>query len=325
MISWPSVFSVRVLRSFSRLFSTTPIPKLEYETRRSKLAEKITQSCFFDQVSSSHHLVIVPAAEVQYCSPHVPTQFRQDSYFRYITGITEPNAVFVLEVESKSPGNLVSTPRLFVEVRDSRNELWDGPTLGVDGATRFTGISSTMPLNLFPDYLQVALSDLCTSGGILWFSTPFVIKSKERAPFNRSIYSIVLDKFNEVQSTRTSLRNPNPIIDELRLIKSQSELLLMKRAVEVTSKALKRTLATAYPGIREAELAARFEFESTLMGSTLGYPAVVAGGDRANIIHYLKNSECVEDGQLVLMDVGCEVEGYTADISRTWPINGKRE
>ncbi|EUB54570.1 putative Xaa-Pro aminopeptidase 3 [Echinococcus granulosus] len=313
----------KVLKSFSRSFSSpSAISMNEYGARRSKLAEKIAQSCSSDRGSASHHLVIIPAAEIQYSSIHVPYQFRQDSYFRYLTGITEPDAVLSLEIATKSSDIVHFTPRLFIEERTSHDRLWDGPTMGVDVAALTTGIQCTIPLKFFPEYLQMAMSDLSDSGCFFWFSTPFVVRSKAKAPVNRTIYSVVSDKFTGSRLVQSNLRNPNPLIDELRLIKSQSELLLMKRAVELTSIALKKTLSSAYPGIREAELAARFEFESTLMGCGLGYPAVVAGGNRANIIHYLKNSECVEDGELVLMDVGCDVEGYTADISRTWPING---
>ncbi|CDS42628.1 Xaa Pro aminopeptidase 3 [Echinococcus multilocularis] len=313
----------KVLKSFSQSFSSpAAISRNEYGARRSKLAEKIAQSCSSDRGSASHHLVIIPAAEIQYSSIHVPYPFRQDSYFRYLTGITEPDAVLSLEIATKSSDIVHFTPRLFIEERTSHDRLWDGPTMGVDVAALTTGIQCTIPLKFFPEYLQMAMSDLSDSGCFFWFSTPFVVRSKAKAPVNRSIYSVVSDKFTGSRLVQSNLRNPNPLIDELRLIKSQSELLLMKRAVELTSIALKKTLPSAYPGIREAELAARFEFESTLMGCGLGYPAVVAGGNRANIIHYLKNSERVEDGELVLMDVGCDVEGYTADISRTWPING---
>lgn len=314
---------VKVLKSFSRSSSSpASIPKNEYGLRRSKLAEKIGHSCLSDQGSVSHHLVIIPAAEIQYSSLHVPYPFRQDSYFRYLTGITEPDAVLALEIATKSSDVVNFTPRLFVEERNPHDMLWDGPTIGVDGAALTTGIQCTMPRKLFPEYLQMAMSGFSGPGCFFWFSTPFIVRSETKAPVNRTIYSVVSEKFTGCRLDQSNLRNPNPLIDELRLIKSKSELLLMKRAVKLTSIALKKTLASAYPGMREAELAARFEFESALMGSGLGYPPVVAGGNRANIIHYLKNSECVEDGQLVLMDVGCDVEGYTADISRAWPING---
>ncbi|KAL5109836.1 hypothetical protein TcWFU_001635 [Taenia crassiceps] len=314
---------VKVLKSLSRLSSSpASIPKNEYESRRSKLAEKIGHSFSSDQRSASRHLVIIPAAEIQYSSLHVPYPFRQDSYFRYLTGITEPSAVLALEIAATSSGFVNFTPRLFVEERNPHDRRWDGPTIGVDGAALTTGIQCTIPLKFFPEYLQMAMSDFSGHGCFLWFSTPFIVGSKVKAPVNRTIYSVVSEKLPGCRLDLSNLRNPNPLIDQLRLIKSQSELLLLKRAVELTSIALKKTLASAYPGMREAELAARFEFESALMGSDLGYPPVVAGGNRANIIHYLKNSECVEDGQLVLMDVGCDVEGYTADISRAWPING---
>ncbi|VDM31028.1 unnamed protein product [Hydatigera taeniaeformis] len=313
---------IKALKFFARSVSTAPIPKDEYKLRRSKLAEKIACSCLSGLESTLRHLVIIPAAETQYSSLHVPYPFRQDSYFRYLTGITEPDAVLALEITTKSSEIVRFTPRLFVEERNSHDTRWDGPTIGVDDAALTTGIECTIPLKFFPEYLQMAKSDLSGAGCFFWFSTPFIVRSKAKVPVNRTTYSVISDKFMGSLLIQSNLRNPNPLIDELRLIKSHAELLLMKRAVESTSVALKKTLASAYPGIREAELAARFKFESALMGSGLGYPPVVAGGNRANIIHYLRNSESIEDGQLVLMDVGCDVEGYTADISRAWPVNG---
>ncbi|VUZ56914.1 unnamed protein product [Hymenolepis diminuta] len=316
------MFTVRILRSLQRHFSTSvPIPKSEYASRRSELVEKIVQISSSNQ-SSAHHLVIIPSAEVKYASLHVPYSFRQDSYFRYLTGITEPNAILALEIECKSSDNVAFLPRLFVEERTVHERLWDGPSLGISGATKLTGIKQTLPAQCLSDYLKMVLSNLYSANGFLWFNAPFTIKSGERAPVNRSIFSLVSEHFTESKLSKSHLRNPNPLIDELRVVKSEAELKIMRQAVKNTSIALKKTMASAYSGIREAELSARFQFESALLGSDLGYPAVVAGGNRANIIHYLRNSERVEDGDLVLMDVGCDVEGYTADISRTWPVNG---
>ncbi|VDN95880.1 unnamed protein product [Rodentolepis nana] len=315
-------FTVRTLRSFLRPFSSSvSISKSEYVLRRSKLVEKIAQISPTNQ-SSVHHLVIIPSAEVKYSSLHVPYSFRQDSYFRYLTGITEPNAVLSLEIECKSGDNFSFLPRLFVEERTAYDTLWDGPSLGISEATKLTGIKQTLPTKYLSSYFKKALSDLSNTDGLLWFSSPFIVKSGERAPVNRPIFSLVSEHFTDNKLTKSQLKNPNPLIDELRVIKSEAELKIMRKAVENTAIALKKTMASAYPGMREAELSARFQFESSLLGSGLGYPAVVAGGNRANIIHYLRNSERVEDGDLVLMDVGCDVEGYTADISRTWPVNG---
>nr|CUU98734.1 hypothetical transcript [Hymenolepis microstoma] len=294
-------FTVRTLCSFSRPFSSSvSLPKSEYISRRSKLVEKLAQISSINQ-SSVNHLVIIPSAEVKYSSLHVPYSFRQDSYFRYLTGITEPNAVLALEIKCKSGDSVSFLPRLFVEERTAYERLWDGPSLGISGATKLTGIKQTLPTQYLPGYLEKSLSDLSKNDGLLWFSTPFIIKSEEKAPANRSIFSLVSEHFTDNKLIKSQLSNPNPLIDELRVVKSENELKIMRKAVENTALALKKTMASAYPGMGEAELSARFQFESILLGSDMGYPAVVAG---------------------VLMDVGCDVEGYTADISRTWPING---
>lgn len=319
----------RSLRYFSSSGVVGSISTQEYVTRRGRLAEKIAQFRPDESNTSSRHLVIIPAAETQYKTLHVPFEFRQDSYFRYLTGINEPGAVLVLELSSIKPSssmfsdNVAFVPRLFVEHRDENTCRWDGPTLGVSGASDLSGIPETMPLSCLNAYLQSSMSQLSAPSDFVWFGSPFSVLKQEKTCFNRNIYSSVSQLFAKSQLNQSQLQNPNPLVDELRLIKSTSEIDLMRSAVQVTSRALKNTMASAFAGIREAELAARFEFESRRMGSTLGYPAVVAGGPRANIIHYLSVDKTVEDGQLVLMDVGSEVDGYTADITRTWPINGR--
>lgn len=289
-----------------------------------KLGEYSTGTPF----TSARHLVIIPAAEVQFMSLHVPYAFRQDSYFRYLTGILEPGAVLTIEVSAINSkldfnDNIAFLPRLFVEERNEHDCLWDGPTMGVEMASQLTGIQETQPLTHLSEYLSSAFSQLNAPSDFIWFGLPFVVRRKDKAPLNRTIFNQTSELFSKCSLDPKQLQDPAPLLDELRLIKSSNEIALMRRAVEVTSTALKKTMRAASPGVAEAELSSRFEHESRMMGSRLGYTAVVAGGPRANIIHYLQNDHIVDDNQLVLMDVGSEFEGYTADITRTWPVNGR--
>ncbi|BHF65984.1 Xaa-Pro aminopeptidase 3 [Sparganum proliferum] len=304
------------------------ISKEEFASRRLQFVQKLGEYSTETPFTSTRHLVIIPAAEVQYMSLHVPHTFHQDSYFRYLTGILEPGAVLTIEVSainSKSDfnDNIAFLPRLFVEERNEHDRLWDGPTMGVDMASKLTGIQETHPLNHLSEYLSSTFSQLNTSSDFIWFGLPFIVRRKDKAPVNRTLFNQTSELFSKCSLDPKQLQDPAPLLDELRLIKSPSEIALLRRAAEVTTTALKKTMRAAFPGIAEAELCTRFEHESRMMGSRLGYPAVVAGGPRANIIHYLQNDCIVEDNQLVLMDVGSEVEGYTADITRTWPVNGR--
>lgn len=306
------------------------INKAELVSRRTNFAKKVAKLAPYESCNSSNHLVIIPAGELQYQSLHVPCHpFRQDSYFRYLTGILEPGAVLALEVSATNISSAVDdsitfVERLFVEERNAHDNLWDGPTLGAAAAAQATGIRETLSLNLLPQYLSSTLSQFGSSDtNLIWFGPPFVIRNQMKMPVNRTIINLMSDKIDECIVDSRQLYDPTPILDELRLIKSPSEVALLRRSADITAISLMKTMAYAFAGIREAELAARLEFEVRMMSGKLGYPAVVAGGPRANIIHYLANAGVVKDGHLVLMDVGAEIEGYTADISRTWPVNGK--
>ncbi|VDL90115.1 unnamed protein product [Schistocephalus solidus] len=325
-----------ISKCFKTLFSpliprrtlSESISKEEFASRRLQFVQKLGEYSTGTPFTSARHLVIIPAAEVQFMSLHVPYAFRQDSYFRYLTGILEPGAVLTIEVSAINSkldfnDNIAFLPRLFVEERNEHDCLWDGPTMGVEMASQLTGIQETQPLTHLSEYLSSAFSQLNAPSDFIWFGLPFVVRRKDKAPLNRTIFNQTSELFSKCSLDPKQLQDPAPLLDELRLIKSSNEIALMRRAVEVTSTALKKTMRAASPGVAEAELSSRFEHESRMMGSRLGYPAVVAGGPRANIIHYLQNDHIVDDNQLVLMDVGSEFEGYTADITRTWPVNGK--
>ena len=130
---------------------------------------------------------------------------------------------------------------------------------------------------------------------------------------------------NWISEGRVSgLENPKPSIHRVRLIKSEAEQSLMRQACRISAEAVKATVAWSKPGMSENELFAKVDFENRVRGaSQLAYPPVVAGGDRGNVIHYISNNQVVQDGDMVLMDAGGEVNGYSGDVTRTWPINGR--
>ncbi|VDN12083.1 unnamed protein product [Dibothriocephalus latus] len=205
-------------------------------------------------------------------SLHVPYAFRQDSNFRYLTGILEPGAVLTLEVsaintKSDFNDNIAFVPRLFVEERNDHDRVWDGPTMGVEMASQLTGIQDTQPLTHLSEYLTSAFSQLQASSDFIWFGLPFLVRRKEKAPIYRTIFNQTSELFSKCSLDPKQLQDPEPLLDELRLIKSSNEIALMRRAAEVTSTALKKTMRAASPGVAEAELCTRFEHESRMMGS----------------------------------------------------------
>lgn len=120
------------------------------------------------------------------------------------------------------------------------------------------------------------------------------------------------------------LESPKQFLHKLRVKKSPGEIKLLKKACEIASQAIKDTMAVTKPDIGEQQLFAKVDYGCRLQGANyLSYPPVVASGERATIIHYIDNNQIARDGDMILMDAGCEYYGYTSDITRTWPVNGK--
>uniref|UniRef100_A0A669DX39 X-prolyl aminopeptidase 3, mitochondrial n=1 Tax=Oreochromis niloticus TaxID=8128 RepID=A0A669DX39_ORENI len=175
---------------------------------------------------------------------------------------------------------------LFIPRRDPGRELWDGPRSGKDGAAALTGIERVHSI----EELGVVLKSL--KGTMLWYDTS--------QPAHPRLHQAHVCPVLEAGPTPRTLR---PLIHSLRALKSSAEVALMQEAGRIT---------------------AQFDFENRIHGANfLAYPPVIAGGNRANTLHYINNNQIIKDGEMVLLDGGCEYFGYVSDITRTWPINGK--
>jgi Xaa-Pro aminopeptidase len=129
---------------------------------------------------------------------------------------------------------------------------------------------------------------------------------------------------NHGESTVKSVRSIAPEVHKLRVIKSEAEIRLMRMSASIAAQSFQEVLKRGRPGMSELEIGARMEYECKQRGAErMAYPPVVGAGNRATILHYLANSHIASDGDLVLMDAGCEYHGYASDITRTWPINGR--
>ncbi|VDP92398.1 unnamed protein product [Echinostoma caproni] len=293
------------------------IPKSEFAFRRQKLVAEIVHGVSRTSNSASKHLVVLPSSEVQYMAYHIPYPFLQDSNFMYLTGLKDVTGalIFQLTIEPsvKNDPSYTCEEYLFCEFRTPREEIWDGPSMSESIISDLTGIRSISPLQEFPIFLKHNAKNV-----MLWYA-PLVDGDGDKKPINKFVLSEILE-INE--TVRKKTRNPQPFIDALRFVKSENEIRCLQLATATTAECLKETMKASYCGMSEDFLRTKLEFESRLHGCTLGYPPVVAGADRANVIHYLWNSQTIEDGDLVLVDVGCRMEGYTADLTRTWPVNG---
>ncbi|XP_030649383.1 xaa-Pro aminopeptidase 3 [Chanos chanos] len=280
---------------------TPGLTRAEFEMRRQRLASLVEAEA--DRLSSpSPLLVIVLSHPVRYMSNDIPYPFHQNQDFLYLTGVLEPDSALVLYGEGR-PDQAV----LFVPRRDPARELWDGPRSGRDGAAALTGLDrvhSTEELGLILKSLK---------GGTVWYDSTHPCHPR----LHQTHVHPLLDGSVCVRALR-------PLTHSLRALKSPAEIALMTQAGCITAQAFKKTMAMSRADIDEAVLYAKFDYECRAHGANfLAYPPVVAGGNRANTLHYINNNQIIRDGEMVLLDGGCEYFGYVSDVTRTWPVNGK--
>lgn len=237
--------------------------------------------------------------------------YRFDSDFWYLTGFPEPEAVLVL-IGGNAPRAL-----LFCRDKDEEREIWEGFRYGPAAAREIFGFDETRSFAEFAD----ALPDLLAGHETLWYAVG------QDAGQDRQI----IDALNRVRTqSRAGRRAPVVLRDireplqRMRLIKDSFEIDIMRRAADISSDAHLRAMRACRPGHREYVLEAELSHEFRIRGAGgHAYPPIVAGGANACVLHYTDNNAPLADGTLVLIDAGCELDGYAADITRTFPVNGR--
>ncbi|XP_064395965.1 xaa-Pro aminopeptidase 3-like [Halichondria panicea] len=283
----------------------------EFAERRSNLMRGIAET--HSGMTEDKHLVIIPGAHIKYMSENIPYRFHQNTDFLYLTGCLEPDAVLLLETTNRQ-----ALPEhkavLYVRTRDPHKEMWDGPRPGPDGALELTGVDEAYTLSNLEQHLE---SKYSAEGYIVWYGTQNVVHPEHNEQIIKGLTS-------SPESRVTSVHNPSTLIAKQRLIKSPSELALMRKAGEITSEAFRTVLGATRPGVNEGQLESVFEHSVKMAGAQwMSYPPVVAGGTSANCLHYIANNRVLKSGELVLMDAGCEYYGYVSDVTRTWPVSGE--
>ena len=272
----------------------------EFALRRSKIIGILNQGP-----------IILPAGRAATRNNDVEFEFRQSSPFWYLTGFEEPNAVTVIRPGDKQPFCL------FVQPSDPKMETWTGVRTGVEGAKKDLSADLTWSINELEKQLPKLMDEFET----IYY--PFGIDIK----IDKLITKIVKDRRRNAQrgyKSIVSLIDPLPVIDSMRLVKSEFEIQNLKKAIEITTVGFDAALKATCNGIYEYEIQSELEHEFRRGGSQRnGYPSIVASGSNACILHYTNNREQVKDGDLLLVDAGAEYNFYSADITRTWPINGK--
>jgi Xaa-Pro aminopeptidase len=238
--------------------------------------------------------------------------FRHDSYFYYLSGFPEPEAVIALDAGPDGDRHV-----LFCRERDEEREIWDGFRYGPDAAREIFGFDEALPISALSQKLPEIASDRPALFTPLGLSEPWDRK--------------VADLLNEVRSrARTGVAAPEEVVDvratldSMRLVKDEHELSLMRRACAISSAAHRRAMRATRPGIYEYQVEAELLHEFLREGAqSVAYSSIVASGPNACVLHYRDNDRQMNDGDLLLIDAGCEYQGYASDITRTFPVNGK--
>jgi Xaa-Pro aminopeptidase len=238
-------------------------------------------------------------------------KFRPDSDFWYLTAFPEPDAVAVLRADNGT-GHFV----LFVRPRDPELETWNGRRAGVEGARRRYGADEAHPI----EALDAELPALLKGASNLTYATGY---DKDFDARLLGALRSMNERTREGVLGPVQVRDPAPQLHELRLHKQSDELDLMRQAAAVTNDAHRAAMKALSPGMFEFEIEAIVDGTFRAAGGWgPGYTTICASGDNANVLHYTTNDMAVRDGDLLLLDGGCEIEGYTADVTRTFPVSG---
>ena len=256
-------------------------------------------------------VAIVPTAPEVIRNRDAHHPYRFDSYFWYLTGFPEPEAVVVL-VGGKRPKSI-----LFCREKHEEREIWDGYRYGPKAAKTAFGFDAAYAIELLDKKLAEFLVDRDT----LWHAIGHDTAWDTR----------IAKALNEVRAqTWTGKRAPRVIhdlraeLDAMRLVKDSAEAEIQQRSADIASAGHARAMHACRPGMAEYELEAELAYEFRKRGADAhAYTPIVAGGANACVLHYVANDKLLNDHTLVLIDAGCEVDGYAADITRTFPVNGR--
>ena len=256
-------------------------------------------------------VAVIPTApeRVRNRDTHYP--YRADSYFHYLSGFPEPEAVLVL-VAGARPQSI-----LFCRDKDVEKEIWDGFRHGPEAACASFGFDAAYPIGDFDSRLIDQLADQPA----LWYALGYDPGWDARIV---AVLNAVRAQTRAGKRAPALLHDVRAAVDEMRLVKDDLEIGLMRRAAQIAGAAHRRAMRCAAPGKHEYEVEAEFLHEFRRLGSQApAYTPIVAGGANACVLHYVDNSRALQDGDLLLIDAGCEVDGYASDITRTFPVNGK--
>ncbi len=256
-------------------------------------------------------IAIIPAGKMQTRNDDVKHSFRQNSDFFFLTGFAEPNSIAVFD-----PSHDTEQYTLFVRARDPDMEAWTGLRAGIEGATERFCADAAHNLDDLDAWLRGRLIGRTSVGYPLGGSDDERVLGAVAAARSHARRAGV--------TTPETVTDPRAILHEMRLYKSPEEIESLRRACHISAVAHTEVMRFTQPGMNERQAQAAIEYVFMAMDSQrIGYGSIVAGGANATILHYVENDQTLNDGDLLLVDAGAEYQHLTADITRTFPINGK--
>ena len=276
-----------------------------YANRRARLIAQMQQS--------GGGIAIIPTAREVARNSDADYPYRHDSYFYYLSGFKEPEAVVVLV----AGGDGASRSILFCRNKNAEREIWDGFRFGPEAARSAFGFDEAFGI----DTLDVTLPTLMANVPALFYG----LGRDEK--FDLRVHGWLASVRSQARSGVVApgvAHDIKPLLDEMRLIKDAGEIAIMRQAAVISAGAHARAMRMSAPGKTEYQIEAELLHEFRHAGSEFpAYTSIVAAGANACVLHYAAGATKMLDGDLVLIDAGCELDGYASDITRTYPANGR--
>lgn len=287
------------------MIHTTEFPKQIYASRRARLAQSVREK-------SGNGIVILETASEKYRNRDSDFPYRFDSDFYYLTGFSEPGATLVMYITKNSFETI-----LFCRPKDLEREIWDGWRLGPDAASGYLGID-----NAYPNIeIDTKLPELLSNQDAIFAR---LNNTNEQSQQLRTWLEKVKAQVRAGMTTPEALFDVESIIHEMRLFKDSHEISLMRESGKIAARGHIKAMQTSQAGLCEYHLEAELLHTFRSLGAeSVAYNSIVAGGPNACVLHHRAGNTLLKDGELCLIDAGCELHGYASDITRTFPINGK--
>lgn len=284
-------------------YDTDRLPPSFHRSRRDSLVSHM----------SSHSAALFVAAPEKNRANDVNYEYHQDPNFYYLTGHIQPEAALLL----------VKTDRirqiLFVDRRDPVRETWTGVRLGTEGAKLILGFEEAYPIDSLPNFLSALLPSIDT----LYYAPNYGKKIFDPAADTAIGLASTVTSILERKYPRLLVTSLSSVLSRLRMIKTPEELTLMKRAIAISNEGHNEILRNVRPGWYEYQMQALGEYVFKKNGAEYtGYPCIVGSGNNSTILHYETNRRQTQDGDFVEMDIASEYHGYSADVTRSFPVNG---